>query len=143
MLDRVRTDDNRFRQTFVERLGALEQIRSQIYLSGTYVRDYLLSPDSALAEQAGTQRARLSGIEAETRALLGRYAASLDPDEREAFQALRTEIDDYWHALQSTFDWTSSSATGSASPSSMSNWCPAAPLCCRLRTPSNPSTSAG
>ena len=107
MLDRVRTDDNRFRQTFVERLGALEQIRSQIYLSGTYVRDYLLSPDSALAEQAGTQRARLSGIEAETRALLGRYAASLDPDEREAFQALRTEIDDYWHALQSTFDWTS------------------------------------
>ena len=103
MLDRVRADDNRFRQTFVERLGALEQIRSQIYLSGTYVRDYLLSPDVGGAE---AQHARLTSIGNETRQMLDRYARSLDPDEREAFQALRTEIDDYWRVLESTFDWT-------------------------------------
>ena len=103
LLDRVRTDDSKFRQTFVERLGALEQIRSQIYLSGTYVRDYLLSPDAGGAED---QRARLTGIEQETRGVLDRYAASLDPDERDAFAALRGEIDAYWRVLQSTFDWT-------------------------------------
>src|SRR5581483_2985226 len=103
MLDRVRAADNRFRQTFVERLGALEQIRSQIYLSGTYIRDYLLSPN---AGQAPAQQARLTAIESETRAMLDRYAQSLDPDERAAFQALRAEIDDYWHILQSAFDWT-------------------------------------
>jgi signal transduction histidine kinase len=118
MLDRVRTDDNRFRQTFVERLGALEQIRSQIYLSGTYVRDYLLSPDMVWTNMvspnvvspdlgsADSQHARLTSIGDETRHLLDRYAKSLDPDEREAFQALRTEIDDYWRVLESTFHWT-------------------------------------
>ena len=30
---------------FWSRLSALDQIRAQIYLSGTYVRDFLLSPD--------------------------------------------------------------------------------------------------
>ncbi len=103
LLDRVRSDDTRTRQTFVERLGALEQIRSQIYLSGTYVRDFLLSPDAGGAE---AQRARLAGIENESRAVLDRYAKSLDPEERDAFQALRNEIDAYWRVLQGTFVWT-------------------------------------
>lgn len=103
MLDRVRNDDKRMRQAFIERLAELEQIRSQIYLSGTYVRDFLLSPDPTGAEE---QRARLSGIEMETRAVLDRYARSLDPGEQDAFQALRGEIDAYWQVLQSTFDWS-------------------------------------
>jgi signal transduction histidine kinase len=103
LLDRVRTGDTRTRQVFIARLGALEQIRAQIYLSGTYVRDYLLSPD---ANGAAEPRARLSGIENETRAALDRYAGSLDPAEHDAFQALRSEIDAYWQVLQTTFDWT-------------------------------------
>ncbi len=103
LLDRVRTTDRSLRQTFVERLAELERIRSQIYLSGTYVRDYLLSPDDSGAEP---QRDRLAGIEAETRAELDRYARSLDSGEREAFLALRSEIDAYWQVMQTTFDWT-------------------------------------
>jgi signal transduction histidine kinase len=103
MLDRVRSDDTRFRQIFVERLGALEQIRSQIYLSGTYVRDYLLSPDAVSTE---AQRARIDGIERETRTMLDRYANLLDPAESDAFQALRGEIDEYWQVLGSAFEWS-------------------------------------
>ena len=108
MLDRVRVDDKRFRQTFVERLGALGQIRAQIYLSGTYVRDYLLSPDLLATDAASAlgQHARITGIENETRAMLERYAGSLDPDERQAFEALRAEVDEYWQVLQSSFQWT-------------------------------------
>ena len=102
LLDRVRIDDNKTRQAFVARLAALEQIRAQIYLSGTYVRDFLLSPDAGGAE---AQRARLSAIESETRGVLNRYEKSLDADERDAFLALRSEIDAYWRILQSTFDW--------------------------------------
>jgi signal transduction histidine kinase len=103
LLDRVRTEDKRARQAFIERLGALEQIRAQIYLSGTYVRDFLLSPDVSGAE---AQRARLTAIEDETRPVLDRYGRSLEPDEREAFLALRSEIDAYWNVLQSTFKWS-------------------------------------
>jgi len=103
LLDRVRSDDTRTRRTFVERLGALEQIRAQIYLSGTYVRDFLLSPDAGGAE---AQRARLTAIENETRTVLDRYDKLLDPEERDAFQALRNEIAAYWRVLEGTFAWT-------------------------------------
>ncbi|MGD1068750.1 MAG: histidine kinase [Bryobacteraceae bacterium] len=103
LFDRVRTDDTRTRQAFIKRLGELEQIRAQIYLSGTYVRDFLLSPDPSGAQD---ERARLTGIENETRTALDRYAEGLDPEEREEFQALRSEIDAYWQVLQTTFDWT-------------------------------------
>jgi signal transduction histidine kinase len=103
MLDRVRNDDRRFRQTFVERLGALERIRAQIYLSGTYVRDYLLSPDTSGAD---AQRARLTAIEEESQEVLNRYAKGLEPDEQDVFEALRSEIGNYWNILHTTFDWT-------------------------------------
>src|SRR5260370_11977280 len=35
----------RIQQEFVSRSRLLNQIRSDLYLSGTYVRDYLLEPD--------------------------------------------------------------------------------------------------
>jgi hypothetical protein len=44
-LDHVRKDENRSLNAYLERQSALDQIRSQIYLSGTYVRDLLLAPD--------------------------------------------------------------------------------------------------
>jgi signal transduction histidine kinase len=103
MLDRVRDDDRRMRQAFIDRLGELEQIRSQIYLSGTYVRDFLLSPDAGGAEQ---QRARLSGIEQETRALLERYSRLQDGEEQDTLRALQEEIATYWELMHTTFNWS-------------------------------------
>ena len=102
-LDRVRTDDARIRRAFLTRLESLEQMRSQIYLSGTYIRDYLLSPDPS---GAAAQRERLAQIETQTRAMLDSYARQLDTAEGETFGALQTEIDDYWKVLQTTFQWT-------------------------------------
>ena len=102
-LDRVRTDDARIRKAFLTRLESLEQIRSQIYLSGTYIRDYLLSPDPG---GAAAQRERLGQIEAQTRAMLNTYGRQVDTAEGDAFSALQAEIDDYWKVLQTTFQWT-------------------------------------
>ena len=52
-LQRVRnTEPNRAKRSW-QRLGALDQIRAQIYLSGTYVRDFLLSPDPDDRQGAG------------------------------------------------------------------------------------------
>ena len=103
LLGRVRGEDRRLRQASIERLGALDQIRSRIYLSGTYIRDFLLSPDPAGAQ---AERVRLAAIRKENRQLLDRYGRSVAGDERDAFQALRTEIDEYWRVLETTFDWT-------------------------------------
>jgi signal transduction histidine kinase len=102
-LDHVRTDDARIRRAFLTRLESLEQIRSQIYLSGTYIRDYLLSPDPS---GAAAQRERLAQIETQTRTMLATYAQQLDTAEGEAFGALQAEIDDYWRVLQTTFQWS-------------------------------------
>ena len=102
-LNHVRNDETQSRKAFLERLGALDQIRAQIYLSGTYVRDLLLSPDETSAE---AQSARLSSLEMETRQALERYSRSLEPEEREPFRALEAEIDQYWHILDRTLSWS-------------------------------------
>jgi hypothetical protein len=57
VLDKVRHTETTMRQAFLGRLSALDQIRSGIYLSGTYVRDFLLSPDPSGAQ---AQIARLA-----------------------------------------------------------------------------------
>jgi hypothetical protein len=43
----LHSSDAGMRQRFQRRTRTLEQIRSQIYLSGTYVRDYLLVPEAS------------------------------------------------------------------------------------------------
>lgn len=103
VLDHVRTDETRMRKAFLARLGELDQIRSQIYLSGTYMRDFLLSPDPS---GAAAQSSRLTALERDTRTALQNYGRSLDVEEREPFNALQTEIDDYWRVLDRTVAWT-------------------------------------
>ena len=103
VLNRVRREETTMRQAFLGRLGALDQIRAGIYLSGTYVRDFLLSPDSSGAQ---AQIARLDGLERETRAALDAYSRSMEAEERKPVQDLRSEIDAYWRVLDATVAWT-------------------------------------
>lgn len=102
-LDRVRDAEGHIRKAFLERLSALDQIRSQIYLSGTYVRDFLLSPDPSTA---AAQSQRLATLERETRDAIGAYRLRLEELEREPFLTLQAEIDDYWNVLDRTVAWT-------------------------------------
>jgi signal transduction histidine kinase len=102
-LDRVRQDEAGIRQSFSGRMGALDQIRSQIYLSGTYVRDFLLSPDASGAQAQGT---RLANLEKESYAAMHAYAQSLDPGERGPFQTLQSEIEGYWQILDRMLAWS-------------------------------------
>jgi signal transduction histidine kinase len=103
MLDRVRADETRIRQSILGRLRTLEQIRAEIYLSGTDMRDFLLSPGAAAGS---TQRADIVDIQQKTKAALDQYAHTLDPEEQDAFVALRSEIDAWWQVLQTAFQWT-------------------------------------
>ena len=103
MLGHVRARESAMRQAFLARESALDQIRTGIYLSGTYVRDFLLSPD---LNGAQAQSARLVSLERETRAALDSYAHSAAPEERKPFEDLRAEIDAYWRVLDRTLAWT-------------------------------------
>jgi signal transduction histidine kinase len=103
LLERVRTDDTRIRQAYLGRLQTLEQIRSQIYLSGTEMRDYLLTPEIGAGERP---RKDIVGIQAQTKSELDDYARSLDAAEQGAFLALRSEIDEWWSVVEAPFQWT-------------------------------------
>jgi signal transduction histidine kinase len=103
VLDRVRNSETQARRTFLGRLAALNLIRSRIYLSGTYVRDFFLAPDPVAAQ---AQASRLASLERETRAALDTYARSLEPAEREPFAVLRSEIEAYWRVLDATSTWS-------------------------------------
>src|SRR5689334_12477116 len=79
-LDNVRADETRIRRAFLGRLSDLDQIRSHIYLSGTYVRDFLLSPDPS---GAAAQTSRLTALQNQSRAALQSYSGLIEPNERE------------------------------------------------------------
>src|SRR5256885_1233169 len=46
----IQKSNDDIREDFLSRTRVLEQMRSDLYLSGTYVRDYLLEPESRKAE---------------------------------------------------------------------------------------------
>jgi signal transduction histidine kinase len=108
VLGRVLNDEAQARKAFLGRLASLDQIRTQIYLSGTYVRDFLLAPDSAAAT---AQASRLTALEHEARGALKAYSRSLDAEERDPFLALQSEIEAYWRVLDSTMAWSPSERT--------------------------------
>jgi len=101
-LRQVQSRNVQIRQTFLLRNAALEEIRSALYQSGTFTRDYLLEQD---AERAETYRASLQQVGAEMDAALTRYSRSLDASEIAPFQALKARIADYWKVLDPIFHW--------------------------------------
>src|SRR5580700_7626137 len=46
----IQTSNDEMRQDLLRRTRLLERIRGDVYVSGTYVRDYLLEPESGKAE---------------------------------------------------------------------------------------------
>ena len=93
----------RLQLRFLTRNRQLEQIRSSIYLSGTYARDSLLAPEPSGAR---AQMVALDGLKANAEKALDDYAKSLDLEEKAPFQSLRTEIAAYWKVLDRTSAWT-------------------------------------
>ena len=102
-LNRLHDSSVEVRQRFFSRTRLLDQVRSQIYLSGTYMRDYLLAP---APEGAEAQRRKLESIEQESRTALARYAQEADARERLLLQALASEVEAYWRVLDQTLAWT-------------------------------------
>ncbi|HEX4592969.1 MAG TPA: histidine kinase, partial [Bryobacteraceae bacterium] len=88
---------------FLARNRTLEEIRANIYLSGTFARDSLLAPELSGAQ---AQIATLANLRHDTDVLLDSYAQSLEPEENGPFRTLRSEIDAYWKVLDKTFGWS-------------------------------------
>src|SRR3954468_21736820 len=92
----MQDQNDRIRRDYLARNRWLNQIRSDLYLSGTYFRDYLLEPNPNDAEKHLTslQRSR-----EDMDAALRSYGNLLGPNEPAAYGSLRREIAEYWHVL--------------------------------------------
>lgn len=82
VLGRLHTSGTEMRQRIQHRTRILEQIRSQIYLSGTYVRDYLLAPEPS---ESAAQRGRLQALQRSTETALREYERELAPRRADQF----------------------------------------------------------
>jgi signal transduction histidine kinase len=102
VLHQIRRNDDEIRRQFLFRNHVLNDIRSELYLSGTYVRDYLLEPEPAKAE---TFRASLEQVHKEMDSALESYRGQLRPEERAHYAALTSELSRYWEILTPILQW--------------------------------------
>ncbi|HVJ28641.1 MAG TPA: ATP-binding protein [Vicinamibacterales bacterium] len=83
----------------------LRRLRSDVNLSGIFVRDYLLDPSK---ERAPIYRQRISEFRTSNIASFDELSATIQesPESRQRLGNLRAQLDAYWQALDPLFDWT-------------------------------------
>jgi hypothetical protein len=102
VFQRFRQGDEKIRSRYLSQNHVLNDIRSEVYLSGTYVRDYLLEPDPA---RAVSYRTSLEDVRKHMESALELYGHQTAPAEAQHYSALRTELLDYWGILAPIFQW--------------------------------------
>jgi signal transduction histidine kinase len=102
-LRQIEISNDTIREEFLLRTRVLERIRGDVYVSGTYVRDYLLEPEAGMAEG---HRYSLIETRNDMDEALRQYQGLLNAQEVPPFQVLNRELADYWKVLQPIFQWT-------------------------------------
>ncbi|HUS06638.1 MAG TPA: MCP four helix bundle domain-containing protein, partial [Bryobacteraceae bacterium] len=97
----IRTEQ--VQRDFVDRDRLLHEIRSDLYSSGTYVRDYLLEPEP---RKAHLHLADLNRTRQSMDAALGNYSRLVTSPAATPFLALNRALVDYWQVLDPVFSWS-------------------------------------
>jgi signal transduction histidine kinase len=102
-LRQIQNSNDEIREDFLLRTRLLDRIRGDVYVSGTYVRDYLLEPEAGKAEG---HRYSLLETRQDMDAALAQYRGLLKPPEKQPFGALTGALAGYWNVLEPVFEWT-------------------------------------
>ena len=102
VLDQFRRSDDQIRRRYLSENHVLNDIRSDVYVSGTYVRDYLLEPETTRAD---AYRASLEEVRKHMESALDSYGRQVAPAEIQHYSTLRAELADYWRILAPIFQW--------------------------------------
>ncbi len=101
-LQQIQNENETIREDFLMRTRVLERIRADLYVSGTYVRDYLLEPESGKAEG---HRYTLQETRRDMDEEINQYRALLNTPEEKPFNVLTRELASYWSVLEPVFHW--------------------------------------
>jgi signal transduction histidine kinase len=88
---------------FLAKNQQLDEIRTAVYLSGTYLRDYLLETDRDKAEES---RTALMDAHGRMQSLLAGIAPFSGAGVQDNFEALKREIADYWQTMEPVLSWS-------------------------------------
>jgi signal transduction histidine kinase len=102
VLQQFRRSDDQIRRHYLSENHVLNDIRSDVYVSGTYVRDYLLEPEP---RRADTYRTSLEEVRKHMQAALDSYGRQVAPAEVQHYTALRAELTDYSGVLAPVLQW--------------------------------------
>lgn len=102
VFNKIETENERIRADYVNRNRILQQLRSDIYLSGTYVRDLLLEPNPALAD---VHRSELESARGRIGASEAAYERILRREERDPFRQFTKELGAYFESLRPALQW--------------------------------------
>lgn len=102
-LSQIQRTDDEIREDFLRRTRVLDRIRADVYVSGTYVRDYLLEPESGKAEG---HRYSLLESRNDMDAALAEYRALVHTQDAGPFQVLTQDLGSYWTMLEPVFRWS-------------------------------------
>jgi signal transduction histidine kinase len=99
----IQVRQEKIRADYVERDLNLEKIRSDIYISGTYVRDYLLDSSE---ENAATHKAAFLEARGRIESGVRDYGPLVRAAERAVFDQFRKETRDYLDTMSPALAWT-------------------------------------
>src|ERR1039458_3909383 len=102
-LTEIQRSNDEIREDFLRRTRVLDRIRADLYVSGTYVRDYLLEPESGKAEG---HRYSLLESRSDMDAALNEYRKLVKGAEAGPFQVLTQDLASYWSVLEPVFAWS-------------------------------------
>src|SRR4051812_45248320 len=98
----VQVRNERIPTEYLARAALLERLRSEMYLSGTYVRDFLLETDE---HKADVYRQEFFASRTHVLASVRRYRQIIRPEENGAFESLSAGLKEYFDALQPALQW--------------------------------------
>jgi hypothetical protein len=84
--------------------AALRRLRSDVNLSGIFVRDYLLD---VARERAPEYREQIAHFRQNNTATVAELLV-LDKPQADRIRSLESQLDDYWQTFEPLFDWTTS-----------------------------------
>src|ERR1700691_1710113 len=84
VLHQFRRSDEQIRRRYFSQNHVLNDIRSDVYVSGTYVRDYLLEPEP---ERAEAYRTSIEAVRKHMESALESYGRQATPEELQHYSA--------------------------------------------------------
>ena len=102
VLSKIQARNESIRQDYLNRDRILQQLRSDIYLSGTYARDLLLDSDQARAD---VHRKELDEMRSQIQSMIAAYRGMLQGEERQPFERFASEVRSYFDSLNPAVQW--------------------------------------